>query len=76
MYYVHAAQEVRIPHKLSEYADIFDNRNTEILPQYKSSDHAIPIVEGKEPPYSPLYTLSSRKLQLLREYIKEALRRG
>jgi hypothetical protein len=34
------------------------------------------MIEGKEPPYSPLYTLSLRKLQLLREYIKEALQRG
>ena len=62
VYYVNAAQEVRILHELSEYADVFDNRNAEILPQYKSSDHAIPIVEGKEPPYSLLYTLSLRKL--------------
>ena len=76
VYHVHAAQEVRIPHELSEYADVFDNRNAEILPQYKSLDYAIPIVEGKEPPYGPLYTLSSRELQLLREYIEEALRRG
>ena len=76
MYYIHAAQEVRIPHELSEYADVFDNRNAEILLQYKSLDYAIPIVEGKELPYSLLYTLSLRKLQLLREYIKEALQRG
>ena len=62
MYYIHAAQEVRIPHKLLEYADVFDNRNAEILLQYKSLDYAIPIIEGKEPPYSPLYTFSLRKL--------------
>ena len=62
MYYIHAAQEVRIPHKLLEYADVFDNRNAEILLQYKSLDYAIPIIESKEPPYSPLYTLSLRKL--------------
>ena len=76
MYYVHAAQEVCILHKLLEYADVFNNCNAEILLQYKSLDYAIPIIEGKEPPYSPLYTLSLRKLQLLREYIEEALRRG
>ncbi|RYO07084.1 hypothetical protein AA0111_g12895, partial [Alternaria arborescens] len=76
VYYVNAAQEVRIPHELLEYADVFDNRNAEILLQYKSLDYAIPIVEGKEPPYGPLYTLSLRELQLLREYIEEALRRG
>jgi hypothetical protein len=62
VYYVHAAQEVRIPHKLLEYADVFNNCNTEILLQYKSLDYAIFIVEGKEPPYSLLYTLSLRKL--------------
>ena len=62
MYYVHAAQEVRIPYELLEYADVFDNCNAEILLQYKSLDYTIPIVEGKEPPYSLLYTLSLRKL--------------
>ena len=62
VYYVHAAQEVCILYKLLEYADVFDNRNVEILLWYKSLDYAIPIVEGKEPPYSPLYTLSLREL--------------
>ena len=62
MYYVHAAQEVRIPHKLLEYTDVFDNCNAEILLQYKSLDYAIPIIESKEPLYSPLYTLALRKL--------------
>jgi hypothetical protein len=31
VYYIHAAQEVRILHKLLEYIDIFNNRNAEIL---------------------------------------------
>ena len=62
MYYIYAAQEVRIPHKLLEYTDIFNNCNAEILLQYKSLDYTISIIEGKEPPYSPLYTLSLRKL--------------
>ena len=76
MYYINAAQKVYILHKLLEYADIFNNRNAEILLQYKSLDYAISIIEGKEPPYSLLYTLSLRKLQLLRKYIKEALQQG
>jgi hypothetical protein len=76
VYDVHAAQEPRIPDALSEYADVFDNKKAATLPNYKSSDHAIPIQPGKEPPYGPLYTLSSRELQLLREYIEEALRKG
>jgi hypothetical protein len=62
VYYVHVVQEVCIPHKLLEYTDIFNNCNAEILLQYKSLDYAISIVEGKEPPYSLLYTLSLRKL--------------
>ena len=62
MYYIHAAQEVRILHKLLEYTNIFNNRNAEILLQYKSLDYVISIIEGKEPPYSLLYTLSLRKL--------------
>jgi hypothetical protein len=31
VYYVHAAQEVYIPHKLLEYTDVFNNCNAEIL---------------------------------------------
>jgi hypothetical protein len=76
VYYINAAQEVCILYKLLEYADVFNNRNAEILPQYKSLDYIIPIVESKEPPYSLLYTFSLRKLQLLRKYIKEALQQG
>jgi hypothetical protein len=62
VYYIYAAQKVRIPHKLLEYIDVFNNCNVEILLQYKSLDYAIPIIEGKEPPYGLLYTLSLRKL--------------
>ena len=75
MYDIHAAQEPRIPNVLLDYADVFNNKRAATLPSYKSSDYAIPIQPGKEPPYGPLYTLSSRELQLLREYIEEALYR-
>jgi hypothetical protein len=33
-------------------------------------------MEGKEPPYGPLYNLSSRELKLLREYLEQALYNG
>ncbi|GAB7357806.1 hypothetical protein MBLNU459_g0793t2 [Dothideomycetes sp. NU459] len=47
-----------------------------MLPQNRETDHAIPIVEGKEPPFGPLYNLSQRELKVLQEYIEDALQKG
>jgi hypothetical protein len=72
----HSAQEPRLPEALHDYTDVFDNKAAQALPSLKSSDHAIPIMEGKEPPYGPLYSLSARELEVLRQYIEEALQKG
>ena len=70
------AQVPRLPDALQEFADIFDDKAANILPSYKSSDHAIDIEPGKEPPYGPLYTLSARELEVLRDYLEDALDKG
>lgn len=38
--------------------------------------HEIPLIVGKQPPYGPLYNLSARELEVLREYLKENLANG
>jgi hypothetical protein len=70
------AQEPRVPDALREFADVFEKEAAGRLPNFKSSDHAIPIIEGKEPPYGPLYALSARELSVLRAYLEEALQKG
>jgi hypothetical protein len=47
-----------------------------MLPEHYGSDYAIDIEEGAIVPYGPLYNLSPRELEVLREYIVEAKRLG
>ena len=65
-----------LPDALAEYADVFAADQAAVLPQHKKTDHAIPIVDGKEAPYGPLYNLSERELSVLREYLETNLANG
>jgi hypothetical protein len=73
IYKAHIAHNTRILDALHEYTDVFDEAAAATPPQFKTLDYLIPLIEGKEPPYRPLYNLSSRKLKLLREYLEQAL---
>ncbi|KAH9845312.1 RNA-directed DNA polymerase (Reverse transcriptase), partial [Teratosphaeria destructans] len=55
-----AAIDPRIPDALHAYRDLFDNE----------------AANRKEPPYGPLYLLSARKQEVLREYLKKELAAG
>jgi Reverse transcriptase (RNA-dependent DNA polymerase)/RNase H-like domain found in reverse transcriptase len=48
----------------------------EALPQHGQWDHEIPLEEGEEPPFSPIYQMSEADLGTLREYIDENLKKG
>ncbi len=67
---------VQLPKALEKWAFLFDNESAAILPQNKATDHAINLQEGKEPPYGPLYSLSQRELEILREYLERELANG
>ena len=77
-------QEVRIqsvdaaptlPEEYCNYADVFSVENAGLLPAHKASDHAIDL-DGKDPPYRPLYNLSNTKLGVLQTYLDDALAKG
>jgi hypothetical protein len=70
------AQEPSLPSALHDYRDVFDEDAAATPPNFKESDHAIPLMEGKEPPYGPLYNLSARELEVLREYLEDAMQKG
>jgi hypothetical protein len=46
------------------------------LPKHQPWDYKIKLEEGKEPPFRPIYQLSKKELEILREYIKENLAKG
>jgi hypothetical protein len=67
----------RIPEEYQEYLNLFkEELGIEALPQHGPWDHDIPLEEGKEPPFSPIYQMSEADLGTLREYIDENLAKG
>ena len=55
---------------------MFNGQYSDELPPQRSFDHAIDMVEGKEPPWAPIYTLSEKELEVLRTYLDDMLRSG
>ena len=42
-----------VPWKYRDYLSVFDGQYSNELPAHRSFDHAIDMVEGKEPPWRP-----------------------
>jgi len=64
-----------IPEFLLEYEDVFDAEQAGVLPAHSQFEHAIEL-EGGQPPYGPLYNLSVKELEVLRDYLDNALAKG
>lgn len=56
--------------------DVFSVENAGHLPPYEDHDHAIDLVDGMQPPYGPIYSLSKNELSILRTYIDKNLTDG
>ena len=67
---------VSVPPEYSDFADLFDKKTAEVLPVHQPWDHTMPLIEGKQPPFGPIYPLSEFELRSLREYLDENLRKG
>ena len=59
-----------------EYYDVFSDELASIIAQNSEYDHAIELETGKMPPQMPIYNLSQKELQILREYLDNALAKG
>ena len=65
-----------IPACLQRYLDVFSSANAKKLAPHRNIDLAIELHPGKEPPYGPIYPLSPRELEALREFLEENLAKG
>ena len=65
-----------LPSQLKKFSDAFSTEEAGKLPQHHWGDHAIDLEEGQEVPYGPLYNLSVKELEVLREYLDDALAKG
>ncbi len=62
--------------QLSDLAIVFNANKASGLPNYRSLDYAINLVDRKQPLYSPIYLLGEQELATLREYINNGLALG
>jgi RNase H-like domain found in reverse transcriptase/Reverse transcriptase (RNA-dependent DNA polymerase)/Integrase zinc binding domain/Chromo (CHRromatin Organisation MOdifier) domain/Aspartyl protease len=61
----------------SRFQQLFvEDKTSTALPQHQPWDHTIPLKEGKEPKYGPIYQLSEKELKELRNYLDENLKKG
>ncbi|KAI0996661.1 Transposon Ty3-I Gag-Pol polyprotein [Podosphaera aphanis] len=66
----------QIPAEYADYYDMMDENQANNLPPRRPYDHKIPLKEGLEPPYKPLYGMSREELIALKDYIEENLGKG
>ena len=69
-------EPVFLPAQYSDFADVFDKRGADVLPQHTQHDLAIETEDNKVPPFGPTYDHSRLELEVLREYIDEMLAKG
>jgi transposase InsO family protein len=65
-----------LPTYLEGYRDVFDPSAAAMLPEHHAMEHKIELIEGKEPPWGPVYALSEPELEELREYLESATKQG
>ncbi len=66
-----------VPPKYHEYASVFSPVDVEKLPPHREGfNMAIELEDGKQPPFGPLYHLSTLERQTLFDYVEENLRKG
>src|SRR5258706_4223304 len=65
-----------IPWQYRDYQSVYNGQYSDELPPHRTFDHAIDMVDGKEPPWGPIYALSEKELEVLREYLDTMLKSG
>ncbi len=56
--------------------EVFSKTRAQAVPEHGPQDLTIDLVEGKEPPWGPIYSLSAKELETLRDYLDQNLARG
>jgi len=66
-----------IPAEYDEFKNMFVNHTKDLpLPQHEEWDHEIVLEPGTKPTFGPIYSLSAKELEVLREYLDENLKKG
>jgi hypothetical protein len=65
-----------VPSEYHEFADLFSKTESERLPPHRPHDHAIPLDPGTMPTFGPIYSMSLKELEALKDDCKANLRKG
>ena len=68
--------EALLPDEIKDFQDVFSPKEADKLPPHRPYDHDIRLLEGKAPPFGPLYPMSRDELIALREWLAENLKKG
>jgi len=65
-----------LPPEYADFADLFKNRPLGTLPPHRPFDHTITLEPDAAAPFGPLYNLSEKELEALREFLDDNLKKG
>lgn len=65
-----------LPVEIQEFEDVLAEGDVADRPLPEGVEHAIDLEPGEKPPFRPLYNLSAKELEVLREYLDQALKNG
>jgi len=66
----------RVSEEFREYLGVMSRETAEALPEHKRYDCRIELKKGGVAPWGPIYHLSEKELEALREWLKEMLKNG
>ena len=67
---------ITLPIKHSAYTCIFLEKESRTLAPFNKHVHTIDLDRDIVPPYSPIYPLAKPELEVLREYLNDAIEKG
>lgn len=65
-----------VPQEFREFIPIMTKEAGQRFPDHQPWDHAIDFVEGKTPPWGPLYAMSEKELSVLKPWLEDMLNMG
>ena len=68
--------KLKLPSEYYDYIDVFNRTKAEELPPHRPYNHKIELEGDGRPPQSRLYPMSAYKLEKVKEYLDENLRKG
>ncbi|CCE34914.1 uncharacterized protein CPUR_08853 [Claviceps purpurea 20.1] len=74
--WIATASLATVPEDFRHYIPIMTEEAALRLPDHQPWDHKIELIDGKQPPWGPLYAMSARELATLKPWLEKMLKTG